>query len=147
MLQPCFRHDANGAARSRAIDANDFPIAVPDTYQAKRIGRLETRLDGQLPLKSLAPDRFGGVVDRINPAVEACAHQSGNRREALKGRNVAAPGLDMRFDLVGGQPGLRLDPVEHARQDRPFNVAIAQPSDRADRDRNQRNHGDGEPGS
>ena len=86
------------------------------------------------------------LIDRIDPAIETRAHQSGDRRQALKGCNVAASAADVGFQFGSDEPRMRLDAIEHARQQRLFQVAIAQPSDRGNRDRDQHDHRDGKSG-
>ena len=66
-----------------------------------------------------------------------------DRRQALKGRNVAGAAANVGIQFGGDEPGMRLDAIEHARQQRLFQVAIAQPSDRGYRERNQQDHRDG----
>ena len=129
-----------------AVDAKDFPVVILDADEAQGMRRPERHLGRQPAAEPFAPERFGGAVGRVDPAIEAGAHQSGDRRQAPKGCNVAAPAADMGFQIGGNQPRIGFDPVEDPRQQRLFQAAIAQPSDRGNRDRDQRNHRDGKPG-
>ncbi len=145
-LQFRFRDDAHRAVRSGAVDANDFPVTVRYPDKAQRIGRLERHLGGQPARQPFAPDRLGGLIDRIDPAIETRAHQAGDRRQALKGRYVGGAAANVGIQFGGDETRMRLDPIQHAWQQGLFQVAIAQPSDRGYRDRDQRNHRDGKPG-
>ena len=91
----------------------------------------------------LAPERLRGLIGRIDAAIEAGAHQAADRRQAVKGGNVAGPAANMRVQFGGDEPGMGLDAIEHAGQQRLFQIAMAQPSDRGYRERNQQDHRDG----
>ena len=145
-LQLCFRHDADTAVRTRTVDPDNFAMAIGDADDPKRIGRPERHLGGQPALQPFAPERLGGPIDGIDPAIETRAYQSRYRSQATKGRNIAAPGANLGLQLVGDKSRMGLDPVEHPRQHGLFQASIAQPSDRGYRDRHQRNHRDGKPG-
>ena len=53
------------------------------------------------------------------------------------------PAANVGVQFGRDEPGVRLDAIEHARQQRLFQVAMAQPSDRGYRERNQQDHCDG----
>src|SRR5258708_20939912 len=139
-LQFRFRDDAYRAVRTGAVDAHDFLVTALYCDEAERIGRLERHLGGQPTLQPFAPDRLRGAIDRIHAAIEMRAHQTSDRRQAVKGRDVAASAADMGLQFDADQTRMGLDPVGHAGQDRLFQAAIAQPSDRGYRGRDQRNH-------
>ena len=74
-LQLRVGHDSNRSVRSGAVDANDLALAViyPDEAEL-RIGRLERHLGSQSGREPLAPGLSGGLIDRIDAAIETCAH-------------------------------------------------------------------------
>ncbi len=135
-----FRNDAHRAIRSGAVDANELPVAVLYPDEPERMGRLERHLGSQPGSQPLAPERLRDLIGRIDAAIETGTHQAMDRRQAVKGGNVAGSAAHMRVQLGGDKPGMRLDAIEHAGQQRLLQVAIAQPSDRGYRERNQQDH-------
>ena len=137
-------HDSNRTVRARAVDTEEFASPVFDPDEAElRISRLGAEIGDDAREQTLAPDLFGEVVDRIDPAVETGEHHSVHRRMIRECRDIGTRAGHVRLQVRGEQPRMRLDAVEHARQQRLFQVAIAQPSDRGDRGRNQQDHRDG----
>ena len=61
----------------------------------------------------------------------------------MKGGNVAGPAANVRIQFGGDESGMCLDAIEHARQQRLFQVAMTQPSDRGYRERDQQDHRNG----
>jgi len=61
----------------------------------------------------------------------------------MKGRDIRTRPADIGLKFRGNHPRMGFDPVEDARQQRLFQTAVAQPSDRGDCDRDQKNHRDG----
>jgi hypothetical protein len=137
------RNDAHGAVRSGAVDANDFPMTVRDAYKSQRIGWLERHLGSQPAFQPLAPERLRGLIGRIDSAIEAGAHQAGDRGEAVKGCDVAGGAADVGIQFGCDETRMGFDAVKDARQQRLFQIMIAEPSDRRHRDRHQQNHRDG----
>ena len=76
----------------------------------------------------------------------AGADQSVQRRCGTKARDISGCARRVVFEISRELPRMSLDAVAGALQERLFQVAIAQPSDRGNRDRDQRNHRDGKPG-
>ena len=74
------------------------------------------------------------------------AHQPLQRRGGAKPGDIATSPRDVGFEVGGDQPRMGFDAIEDARQQRLLHAAIAQPSDRGDRDRNQQDHRDGQSG-
>ena len=68
------------------------------------------------------------------------------RRRGTEACDISGRAGRIVFEVGRDLPRMRLDAVAGALQERLFQVAIAQPSDRGNRDRDQRNHRDGKPG-
>ena len=140
-LQFGFGNDAHRAVRARPVDAEEFAPAVLDPDEAEhRIGRLGAEIGDQTRLQALAPGRFGEVVDRINSAIEMGQHHA--MRGGVRGerRDVGPRATHIGLQIRGDQPRMGLDAIEHARQQRLFQAAVAEPSDRGDRDCDQQDH-------
>ena len=147
LLQFLFGDDPNRVVRSRAVDADQLAAVVVEADDPKhRIAGLGFEFGQQARRDPVAPGLFGDAVDRIDAARLAGADQSVQRHRRTKARNVAGRAGRVVFEIGRDLPRMRLDAVAGALQQRLFQVAIAQPSDRGNRDRDQRNHRDGKPG-
>jgi len=73
------------------------------------------------------------------------ADQSVQRGCGSKARDIAAGAANMGLQVGGEKRCMRFYPIQRARQERTFEVAIAQPADRKHRDRHQHGHGDRKP--
>ena len=67
------------------------------------------------------------------------------RNRGTKARDISGRAGRVVFEVGRYLPRMRLDAVAGAQQERLFQVAIVQPSDRGNRDRDQRYHRDGKP--
>ena len=128
----------------RTIDANDFASAILDADDAElRVSRLGFEFGQQALRELVVPGLFGEAIDRIDAAGETRPDQPVQCGRGPKACDVAARAAHMGLQIGGDEPRMRLDAVEDARQQRLLDAAIAQPSDRGDRDRNQQDHRDG----
>jgi hypothetical protein len=128
------------------VDAQDFAPAILDADDAKlHVGGLGLELGDQTLCHPIMPGLFGKAIDRIDSAGTVRADQSVQRGRGSEARDIAARAADVGLQVGGEKRCMRLYPIQHARQDRTFEVAIAQPPDRKYRDRHQHDHGDREP--
>lgn len=128
------------------VDPQDFAPAILDANDAKlRVGGLGLELGHQTLCHPIVPGIFGKVVDRIDAASKVRADHSVQRGCGSEARDIAAGAANVGLQVGGEKRCMRLYPIQHARQDRSFEVAIAQPADRKHRDRHQHDHGDRKP--
>ena len=147
LLQSRFGNDPDRSVRSHAVDADNLAPIIIEADDAKhRISGLDFKFGREAARYAVAPRLFGDAVDRIDAPRFVCADQSVQRHRGTKACDISAGAGRVVFKLGRDLPRVRLDAVARALQQRLFQVAIAQPSDRGYRDRDQRNHRDGKPG-
>jgi hypothetical protein len=147
LLQFRIGDHANPAVGARPVDADDFSLIVVDADQPDHgVGGLGFQFRRKVHGDPLAPDASGNAVREIGAAGHSRADQSGKSGNVAVARDVAASPGRVRFKFGRYQPRMRLDAIEHARQQRLFQAAIIEPADGDDRDRNQEGHRDSQPG-
>jgi hypothetical protein len=133
----------NRSAGSGAVGTDDFAPAVLDSDDAKlRISRFGVKFSGKTSRDALMPGLFGDAVNGIDTACQVRADQAVQRGCGFISRDIAAGPGRVGFEIGYEEPRMRLDAIEDARQKRLFQTAIAQPSDRGYRDRDQHDHRD-----
>ncbi len=146
-LQLRFGHDPNRSVRSRAIDPDDFAPVIFDSEDTElRIGRLGVEFSRQPFCDSLVPCLLGDAIDGINAARQMPTDQPIQCSRISKAGNVGRRVAHVGLKIGGDQPRMRLGAIEDTRRNHLLQAAIAQPSDSGHRDRNQRNHRDGQSG-
>ena len=147
LLQSLFGNDPNRVVRSHAVDADNLTAVVIKADDPKhRIGGLGFEFRCKAGRYPVAPRLFGDAIDRVDAASLSGADQSLQRRRRTKARDISGRAGCVIFEVGRHLPRMRLDAVAGAQQQRLFQAAIAQPADRGNRDRDQRNHRDGKPG-
>ncbi|MDP1868367.1 MAG: hypothetical protein Q8L13_18780 [Bradyrhizobium sp.] len=134
----------NRSVRARAVDAENFAPVVVETDDAKLgIGRFGFKHARKTGCKPCPPCRFGNAIGPIDTACHARANQSVQRSGVSITGDIATYSGDVGFQVSCDQPRMRLHTIKDAWNDRLFKAAMAQPSDRGYRERNQQDHRDG----
>ena len=108
--------------------------------------RLGVEFSRQPFCDSLVPCLLGDAIDGINAARQMPTDQPIQCSRISKAGNVGRRVAHVGLKIGGDQPRMRLGAIEDTRRNHLLQAAIAQPSDSGHRDRNQRNHRDGQSG-
>ena len=139
-------YDPNRFVRPRTVDTDELAaIVVQADDPHHRVGRFGFELCRKTGRQPLTPCLLGNAVERIDAARPARADQSVQRHGGTKAQDISGRAGRIIFEVGRYLPRMRLDAVARALQERLFQVAIVQPSDRGNGDRDQRHHRDGKP--
>ena len=144
-LQGFVGNDADRSVRPGAVDTQIFGAVGADDAKF-RVSRIGFDIGNEACQQPLAPGLFGQMINRIDAIVEMGVDHAAHGGIGAERHDVGMRAVGLGFELGGEQPRLGFDAIDHARQERPFKAVMAQPPDRGDRNRDQQNHRDGQPG-